>query len=46
MTRQRFDVVVDTGTLWHDLPGVTGQETPSEAYGQAVERICRWVDGK
>ncbi len=30
--------------LWLDLPGMTGQETPSRAYGQAVELICRWVD--
>jgi hypothetical protein len=37
---------VDGTWMWLDLPEVTGQETPSQAYGQAVEQICRWVDGK
>ena len=37
---------VDGTWMWLDLPGVIGQETPSQAYGQAVEQICRWVDGK
>ena len=36
---------LDGTWMWLDLPGMTGQETPSRAYGQAVERICRWVDG-
>ena len=37
---------VDGTWMWLDLPEVTGQETPSQAYGKAVEQICRWVDGK
>ena len=37
---------VDGTWMWLDLPGTTGHETPSQAYGQAVEQICRWVDGK
>jgi hypothetical protein len=36
---------VDGSWMWLDLPGMTGQDTPSQAYGQAVELICRWVDG-
>src|SRR4051794_6293590 len=35
---------VDGTWMWLDLPGMTGQETPSQAYSQAVELICRWVD--
>lgn len=35
---------VDGTWMWLDLPVMTGQETPSRAYGQAVELICRWVD--
>lgn len=35
---------VDGTWMWLDLPGITSQETPSQAYGQAVEAICRWVD--
>ncbi len=36
---------VDGTWMWLDhLPGMTGQATPSRAYGQAVELICRWVD--
>jgi hypothetical protein len=37
---------VDGTWMWLDLPEVTGQETPSQAYGKAVEQICRRVDGK
>ena len=33
---------LDGAWMWLDLPGVTGQETPSQAYGQAVEQICCW----
>ena len=36
---------VDGTWMWLDLLGMSEQETPSAAYGQAVELICRWVDG-
>ena len=36
---------VDGNWMWLDLPGMSEQETPSAAYGQAAELICRWVDG-
>ncbi len=36
---------LDGTWMWLDLPGMTGQATPSRAYGQAVDLICRWVDG-
>lgn len=35
---------VDGTWMWLDLPRMIGHATPSRAYGQAVELICRWVD--
>lgn len=35
---------LDGTWMWLELPGMTGQETPSRAFGQAVELISRWVD--
>jgi hypothetical protein len=35
---------VDGTWMWLDLPPMTGQKTPCQAYAQAVDQICRWVD--